>query len=74
MFHMIKNISNERCLIIGQNVTLNFKSTVYSLQLLFFVFYKTGYTGLSLRGGSWGFPPATMNVVPGYFRRTLEEK
>ena len=22
-------------------------------------------SGLSLRGGGWGFPPATMNVAPG---------
>ena len=30
--------------------------------------------GLSLRGGGWGFPPATMNVAPGYFDRKSEEK
>ena len=28
---------------------------------------------LPLRGGDWGFPPATMNVVPGYFQRKIEE-
>ena len=32
------------------------------------------YPGLSLRGGGRGFPPATMNVVPGYFQRKIEEK
>ena len=30
--------------------------------------------GLSLRGGGWGFLPATVNVAPGYFRRKIEEK
>ena len=30
--------------------------------------------GLSLRGGDRGFPPATMNVAPGYFHRKTEEK
>ena len=25
-------------------------------------------SGLSLRGGGWGFLPATMNVAPGYFK------
>ena len=30
--------------------------------------------GLSLRGKSWGFPLATMNVDPGYFQRKVEEK
>ena len=30
--------------------------------------------GLSLRGGGWGFPPATMNLAPGYFQRKIEEK
>ena len=30
--------------------------------------------GLSLRGGGWGFPPATMNVFPGYFQRKIKEK
>ena len=32
------------------------------------------FTGLSLRGGGWGFPLATMNVVPGYFHREIELK
>ena len=31
-------------------------------------------TGLSLRGGGRGFPPATKNVAPGYFHRKIEEK
>ena len=30
--------------------------------------------GLSLRGGDRGFPPATMNVAPGYFHRKTQEK
>ena len=30
--------------------------------------------GLSLRGGGRGFPPFTMNLAPGYFRRKIEEK
>ena len=30
--------------------------------------------GLSLRGGGQGFPPATMNVAPGYFHRKIEEE
>ena len=29
--------------------------------------------GLSLRAGGRGFPPATMNVVPGYFHWKIEE-
>ena len=29
--------------------------------------------GLSLRGRGWGFPPATMNVVTGYFLKKIEE-
>jgi len=29
---------------------------------------------LSLRAGGWGFPPATMNVAPGYLNRKIEEK
>ena len=29
---------------------------------------------LSLRGGGWGFPLATMNVAPWYFHRKREEK
>ena len=37
-------------------------------------YYNKINTGLSLRGGAQGFPPATMNVVPGYFRRKREEK
>ena len=28
----------------------------------------------SLRGGGWGFSPATINVLPGYFHRKIEEK
>ena len=31
-------------------------------------------TGLSLRGGGRGFPPATKNVAPAYFHRKIEEK
>ena len=31
-------------------------------------------TGLSLRAGGRGFPPATMSVVPGYFYWKIEEK
>ena len=31
-------------------------------------------TGLSLRARSQGFPPATMNVAPGYFHSKIEEK
>ena len=31
-------------------------------------------TGLSLRGGGRGFPPAIMNVFPGYFQRKIEPK
>ena len=30
--------------------------------------------GLSLRGGGWGFPPATLSVIPSYFHRKIEEK
>ena len=33
-----------------------------------------GFPGLSLRGGDRGFPPATINVFPGYFHRKIEEK
>ena len=29
---------------------------------------------LSLTGGGWGFPPASKNEAPGYFRRKTEEK
>ena len=32
------------------------------------------FTGLSLRGGGWGFPLATMNVAPRYFHREIESK
>ena len=32
------------------------------------------FTGLSLRGGGWGFPLAIMNVAPGYFHREIESK
>ena len=32
------------------------------------------FKGLSLRGGGWGFPLATMNVAPGYFHRKIESK
>ena len=31
-------------------------------------------SGLSLRGGGRGFPPATMYVFPGYFQRKMKEK
>ena len=37
-------------------------------------FMQSYTTGLSLRSGGWGFPPATMNVAPGYFQRKIEEK
>lgn len=30
--------------------------------------------GLSLRGGCRGFPLATLNVAPNYFKRKIEEK
>ena len=30
--------------------------------------------GLSLRGRGREFPPATMNMAPGYFHRKIEEK
>ena len=39
-----------------------------------FLYYDQNKTGLSFRGGGGGFPPATMNVVPGYFHRKIEEK
>ena len=29
---------------------------------------------LSLRGGGRGFPPATMNMAPGYLQKKIEEK
>ena len=32
------------------------------------------FTGLSLKGGGWGFPLATMNVAPSYFHREIESK
>ena len=31
------------------------------------------HPGLSLRGGGRGFPPATMNLAPGYFDKKIEE-
>ena len=31
--------------------------------------YSLAETGLSLRAGGRGFPPATQSMVPGYFRR-----
>ena len=31
-------------------------------------------SGLSLSVGGQGFPQATMNVVPNYFHRKIEEK
>ena len=34
---------------------------------------KVGLTGLSLRAGGLGFPPATMSVAPGYFYWKIEE-
>ena len=37
-------------------------------QILFF------HSGLSLRSRSWGFPLATMDVVPGYFHRKNRRK
>ena len=38
---------------------------------LFWTTYRV--TGLSLRGGGRGFPPATMNVFPGYFQRKIKK-
>ena len=35
--------------------------------------HKIYRTKLSLRAGDQGFLPATLNVVPGYFHRKLEE-
>ena len=32
------------------------------------------HSGLSLKGRGGGFPPATKNVSPSYFRRKIEEK
>jgi len=32
------------------------------------------HPGLSLRSGGRGFPPATMNMAPGYFQRKIKEK
>ena len=32
------------------------------------------FSGLSLRGGGQGFPPATMNMFPGYFHQEIEQK
>ena len=32
------------------------------------------FTGLSSRGGGWGFPLAIMNVAPCYFHREIEPK
>ena len=29
-------------------------------------------TGLSLKGGSWGFPLVIMNLAPGYFHRKIQ--
>ena len=37
-------------------------------------YYNKINTGLSLRGWGRGFPLATTNVVPSYFRRKREEK
>ena len=37
-------------------------------------YYNKINTGLSFKGGGWGFPPATMNVVAGYLRRKRQEK
>ena len=31
-------------------------------------------TGLSLRAGGRGFPPASMNKTPGYFHKKIKEK
>ena len=45
--------------------TCNFKNAFYFLN---------GISGLSLRGGGRGFPPATVNVAPGYFHRKIEPK
>ena len=35
--------------------------------------FLTYDTGLSLRAGGWGLPPATMSVAPGYFYWKMEE-
>ena len=31
-------------------------------------------TGLSLRDEGWGFPPATMDIAPGYYQMKIEPK
>ena len=35
---------------------------------------KIWIPGLLFRGGGQGFPPATMNVFPGYFQKKMKEK
>ena len=37
------------------------------------VHYNQLVSGLSLRPGGQGFPPATINMVPGYFHKKIEE-
>ena len=37
-------------------------------------FVDTDRAGVSLRGGGWGFPPATTNMALGYFQRKITEK
>ena len=37
-------------------------------------YWQTDRAGVSLRGGGWGFPPATMNMALGYFQRKITEK
>ena len=32
------------------------------------------FSGLSLRGGGQGFPPASMNMFPGHFHQEIEKK
>ena len=37
-------------------------------------YYNKINTGLSFKGGRWGFLPASMNVVAGYLHRKREQK
>ena len=53
-------------ILVASNLSL-YKNTLFT--------GNAGYiTGLSLRGGGRGFPPATKNVAPAYFHRKIEEK
>ena len=46
----------------------NFLSKTNS-EMFEITYYNKINKGMSLRGRARGFPPATMNVVPSYFRR-----